>query len=868
MQYNFCVKKLCCIFLCLLFSLSAFARQRLEWKSASFPNSITSPNEISEDFFDNPENLVIYNFDEDFLVWSEGEFTLDERDNTVFITFNESHIKEVRAYCYTENGEWRYLGKTGNLVPISKRNVPGLTYAIGMSPRNLREHNRIRLMVKTFYPKPYTAYVLTRSELQEINDARLIKYSLFLGVAILAICLFVFFSFLFKNPLLQCTALLSFVNVLFLLFETNMNSYFRWIENVHNSDFYNLNVTLFFISSVTWFIKENVEFQFIKSSKKGNRLNAFGGLFIVTVCLLILLLPFSYGMYYIFQIFALAVLILVSLLHIQRMFTHPENKIYSLVHTVVFMLYLAKLLLSVLRMTYPENSLISFLEYDDYNTYLFFILFLTIDSVVYLGKVYTSKAQKKTKNIRKLVGFTEDSKALRLVVKKLSDNINQGLLIVKDDIKERETEGSLYYKTGKSFDYIAVQNDIINFLSTKESGIETEYEDVIYLLPFVQEMLEFNELMLAQKQCRQIKQVKIDGKICVKTNRLLLESLLRLMMITADNHSLSKSEEFLKASFVNGCFTFSCTFDCIPPNENELQILLSMKKSSREEEDLINSWGPNIFLMNYLTKEMGGSFSILPAKNGITFSIQVLLQSSLFYPRLFKDNNEQYLPEPYQINYEGFDQTVLIADSNLGFRISLADRFHKSFNVIAVSNGQEAYEKLFEYTVNAIVISENLSVLDVKQFMQSLRKNQEFSNIPVYVFVNYKDAETALYYKKLGAIDVVDDPLSSDNFLLTVKNTLDIIYAKSAEKIIDSPSVTVKKTTKKNEVEGLTNAQNDEFDRAGLTKKEKQIALYISKGMSDKEISDITGISAATVAVHNRNIFKKLGIHKRSELQR
>ena len=140
-----------------------------------------------------------------------------------------------------------------------------------------------------------------------------------------------------------------------------------------------------------------------------------------------------------------------------------------------------------------------------------------------------------------------------------------------------------------------------------------------------------------------------------------------------------------------------------------------MKKSTRDEEDLINSWGPNIFLMNYLTKEMGGSFSILPAKNGITFSVQVLLQSSLFYPRLFKGNNEQYLPEPYQINYEGFDQTVLIADSNLGFRIALADRFHKTFNVIAVSNGQEAYEKLFEYTGAgyATVVSNGTAALHI-----------------------------------------------------------------------------------------------------------------------------------------------------------
>ena len=56
------------------------------------------------------------------------------------------------------------------------------------------------------------------------------------------------------------------------------------------------------------------------------------------------------------------------------------------------------------------------------------------------------------------------------------------------------------------------------------------------------------------------------------------------------------------------------------------------------------------------------------------------------------------------------------------------------------------------------------------------------------------------------------------------------------------------------------------FTSAKLTKKEKDIAHLILEGKSDKEIAAELGISPGTVAVHNKKIYRKLGIHSRSEL--
>lgn len=51
-----------------------------------------------------------------------------------------------------------------------------------------------------------------------------------------------------------------------------------------------------------------------------------------------------------------------------------------------------------------------------------------------------------------------------------------------------------------------------------------------------------------------------------------------------------------------------------------------------------------------------------------------------------------------------------------------------------------------------------------------------------------------------------------------------------------------------------------------LTKREKQILKLLANGNSNKEISDLLFISSYSVHTHRKNIYKKLDIHKTSQL--
>ncbi len=56
------------------------------------------------------------------------------------------------------------------------------------------------------------------------------------------------------------------------------------------------------------------------------------------------------------------------------------------------------------------------------------------------------------------------------------------------------------------------------------------------------------------------------------------------------------------------------------------------------------------------------------------------------------------------------------------------------------------------------------------------------------------------------------------------------------------------------------------LETAGLSTREKDIVMLISKGLGNKEIGETLFISLNTVKTHNRNIFKKMGVKSRFQL--
>ena len=65
---------------------------------------------------------------------------------------------------------------------------------------------------------------------------------------------------------------------------------------------------------------------------------------------------------------------------------------------------------------------------------------------------------------------------------------------------------------------------------------------------------------------------------------------------------------------------------------------------------------------------------------------------------------------------------------------------------------------------------------------------------------------------------------------------------------------------------GVSSAKTEDVELSGLTSREKDIALAVSDGKSNKQIADQFEISERTVKTHLTNIFKKLQIKDRIAL--
>ena len=81
-----------------------------------------------------------------------------------------------------------------------------------------------------------------------------------------------------------------------------------------------------------------------------------------------------------------------------------------------------------------------------------------------------------------------------------------------------------------------------------------------------------------------------------------------------------------------------------------------------------------------------------------------------------------------------------------------------------------------------------------------------------------------------------------------------------------SPQQIPEKQKTKEDSLPLTSSQSMVFAQSELSSREKQIAMLIADGLTDKEIAEKLNISIGTVTTHNKKIFKKMDVHSRIEL--
>ncbi len=184
---------------------------------------------------------------------------------------------------------------------------------------------------------------------------------------------------------------------------------------------------------------------------------------------------------------------------------------------------------------------------------------------------------------------------------------------------------------------------------------------------------------------------------------------------------------------------------------------------------------------------------------------------------------------------------VLLAKDYLEFR---------GYEVVAASNGLEALEVMRRLTPDLIICDVMMPEMDGYTFVQTLRSDRATDWIPV-IFLSAR-GQTADRVRGLntGAEAYLVKPFEPEELVAQVEATL-----KHTERLLQMQGAPVQPAI--------------QLDReVELTPTETKVLQYVARGMSNREIAQVMGVSQRTIESHVSNMLSKTGLHNRTELAR
>ena len=199
------------------------------------------------------------------------------------------------------------------------------------------------------------------------------------------------------------------------------------------------------------------------------------------------------------------------------------------------------------------------------------------------------------------------------------------------------------------------------------------------------------------------------------------------------------------------------------------------------------------------------------------------------------------------LDHQMTDSSILLIDDEEVLLEVVSDDLRESgYTVTTAVSGEEGLKSFKAHEFDLVIIDlkmENMDGLEVSRQIKQM--NPE---IPVMILTGYGSMETAIEAIRLDLDDYLTKPVNRDDLLKKIRHCLKNKYNSHQDK----PKPTF--------------AQNIKLEKAGLTRREREVVQLAAQGYNDDEIATMLSISAFTVKFHLKRIFKKLGIHKRVEL--
>ena len=391
----------------------------------------------------------------------------------------------------------------------------------------------------------------------------------------------------------------------------------------------------------------------------------------------------------------------------------------------------------------------------------------------------------------------------------------------------------------------------------------------------------------------------ISDDACVYANPYILESIFTGLLSTVEKDVSSGTRFVVNIKDTDGEIEYKISFT----DKNSVSKNILEKELNFDEEKNISSEQSkklNLLVIKKALELYQGTLKLSVQNKNILFtakmkleefktsipdseiieSLPIELKSSKEIVR--KMNTKKYIPdELFSLN--GIVPVFLIVENNEVLLEKLKTVLEPHANIISAANGRSAFELLNELSLQNKIPDFVITELDMPltnglDFFKLCRDSHLCENIPFVLLLPSDEKKSDGEFINMGISAVLRKPFTTDQLLIiliAILNIKRIVHADIMSKISSAFNINytekklpVKKIEESSSVKQslMTPSQKNTFSSTGLSLREQQIALLIAQGKTDKQIADELCISAATVATHNKKLFKKLNVHSRIEL--
>lgn len=189
--------------------------------------------------------------------------------------------------------------------------------------------------------------------------------------------------------------------------------------------------------------------------------------------------------------------------------------------------------------------------------------------------------------------------------------------------------------------------------------------------------------------------------------------------------------------------------------------------------------------------------------------------------------------------------TIAIVDDDDGLRRALVALLRTgSRELLAYVSGEEFLEAVPTAAIDLAVLDLRLPGLTGLKILERLQP----LSFPVVMISANGDIRTAVDAIKLGATDFIEKPFTPDE----LESVIDRVLGERDSQAEGLPS---------------TGLSGDDCLSA-LTPREKEVALALNDGLTNKEVAMRLGCSPRTIEVHRARVFSKLGVSNIANLVR